>query len=595
MIKNSTSFNPQKAVAIIPAYEPPYAFVSYVKELLSGNLLAVVVVNDGSNEKYAHIFSELEQVPNCHIVQYETNHGKGYALRTAFEYCKNNFSADTVFVTADCDGQHLVHDVLNVLASAADHPGKLVLGSRDFSSPNVPMRSRSGNLQARRIFSFLYKISISDTQTGLRAFSYSLLDDLLAIKGDRFEYEMSMLIVFKKKNIDIIEVPIETVYNDKSEDVEKVSHYRTIRDSMRVLSTLLRNLEWYLFSSVVSAILDVASFYLLLQFVFTFSRPALNTLMATAAARVISSIANFIINFKLVFNGKSKKSMLKYYLLWTIQLGASYGYATALLYLTGSEALTTTFKAILDLLVGLISYQVQARWVFVESEHNKLHFYGPLFRFVRFFFNIFKRPFRSFVYPKDKVPSVYVCRHLNLQGPTKVCQSLGFDVHSMVLHNFFTVKKCRKQYSEYTFTERSGKRGIKRFFGKVGAFFASLGVPPFIRSMKAIPVYRGGADSLVTLRRAAEYLAKGENIAVYPDVDYAAESEEVKSDIYQGFLYIDKLYHKKTGKHIDFVVIKVNTERRDITEVGRVSFSDDVPFREDMDNVAKEIQAMLMA
>ena len=205
--------NKSRTVVIIPAYEPSHAFVEYAKELNDKGFAGLIVVNDGSNEKYSYIFEELSQIPFCHVISYEENHGKGYALKTAFKYCRDNYGEDTVFVTADCDGQHLADDVENVANKAHDHPNKLVLGSRDFSLDHVPARSKAGNLNIRRMFRFCYGLSLSDTQTGLRAFSYKLFDSLIAIRGDRFEYEMNMLIIFHKKHIGIIEVPIETVYH----------------------------------------------------------------------------------------------------------------------------------------------------------------------------------------------------------------------------------------------------------------------------------------------------------------------------------------------------------------------------------------------
>lgn len=595
MIKRFSDFDPSNAVVVIPAYEPPHSLIDYVRTLLEYGVHGVVVVNDGSGEKYQDIYDEIASIDNCHAINYKTNMGKGYALRTAFEFCKNSYDENLIFVTADCDGQHIAEDVIRTAALASEHRGSLVLGSRDFTSPNVPARSRYGNVQAMRIFKLLYRISVSDTQTGLRAFSYSLLDKLLMIKGNRFEYEMNMLISLKKQSVPIYEVPIETVYLEKSDDVERVSHYRTFRDSAKVFLTLIKNLEWYLLSSVLSAVIDVAAFYILLQYAFVYWHPSINTLLATVGARVLSSILNFTINFKLVFNGKKKRSMIKYYTLWTAQLSISYLYAFGLAMLTNNTKLTTLFKALFDFLMGLLSYQIQNRWVFVEREHNRLNFFGPISRFAIKVHNVFKKKYRSFVYPLENAPAVYVCRHLNLSGPYKICKSFNFNVHPMVLNCFFTFKDCHKQYSEFTFTQRSGKRGFKRLLGKISAFFAALFVPPFIRSMRSIPVYRGSTDSAITFRRCMKCLDAGENVVIYPDVEYDAQNSDNKSEIYSGFLFLERLYFKKTGEHLNFVVLNIDDERRTITEKGRVTFADGADFSEESEIVASEIHALLMS
>ena len=359
-----------KVIVIIPAYEPPSSFIDYSRSLIDEGFGGVVVVNDGSNEKYGSVFNAISEIEGCTVLSYGENRGKGYALKTAFKHCKENFDDSYVFVTADCDGQHLIKDVTNVASAAKEHKNELVLGSRDFSLDNVPARSRAGNVNIRRMFKFFYGISLSDTQTGLRGCSYSLLDKLIGIKGDRFEYEMNMLIVLHKSHFSIIEVPIETVYEQKADDVDKVSHFRTISDSVKVMATLFQNLGWYVVSSVTSAIIDIVAFFLLANY----APFEMNVLFATVGARIISSIVNFSINYKVVFNGRSLKSIFKYYILWTLQLSASYGAASFANYLFGTlitrltptvvNLFTTLFKGIFDLCLSLVSYQVQQRWVF---------------------------------------------------------------------------------------------------------------------------------------------------------------------------------------------------------------------------------------
>lgn len=356
-------YNTQKIVAVIPAYEPSFLFVKYAEELLK-SIPHLVVINDGSGEKYDEIFDELSKMGGCSVISYADNRGKGYALCRGFEYLKENFNDEYVFVTADCDGQHLISDLLKVAKSAFSDKSALHLGSRDFDDPSVPQRSRRGNLTTRRLFDFLYGLKLDDTQTGLRAFSYSLLPELLKIKGNRFEYEMNMLVRFKKLEIPIKETPITTVYEEKPHDVEKVSHFRTLQDSFRVMAILFKNLGWYFLSSVLSALLDVAAFYFLSSFVFHGENEAIDSLLATVIARATSSILNFTLNYKFVFGGKGKLEIFKYYILWFFQLGFSYLFAFVLNSLIASKILVTLLKGVLDLCVALASYKIQQKWVF---------------------------------------------------------------------------------------------------------------------------------------------------------------------------------------------------------------------------------------
>ena len=544
----------EKLLVIIPAYEPPREFIDYAVKVaaFAGEL---VVVNDGSNSEYDEIFKEIQEIENVKYITYEKNHGKGYALKQAFKYCSETYDEDYVCVTADCDGQHDVADIIRVADASFEHQSSLVLGSRDFDLPCVPKRSRVGNTNTRRIFSFLYGIKLTDTQTGLRGFSVKLAKEFLSVKGDRFEYEMDMLIYSKKKDIPISEVPIKTIYPDDPKD--HVSHFKAIKDSLRIAGTLIKNLNLYLISSALSGILDVLVFFLLSSIILR-DISAVNTLIATVSARVASSLLNFILNRKYVFAGKSKNSIYRYYILWFCQLGASYG----LVFLFGNilGLPMTPMKLVGDLILAFFSYQIQNAWVFKNESGGR--FYGPLVRFIRAIGRVFTKRYKSTVVPPEE-PTVYVARHLNMRGPLTTIIRLDFHVHPMILSCFFDKDECYKQYADFTFTEREGKKKKKHNFK---AYAASRVVPKIMKSLKAIPVYRGeDVNSMNTMREALLHLEKGESVIVYPDIDYTAGYDK-ESELYEGFLLLGQLYRRSTEKSLRFVPLYIDDTMRSIRE-----------------------------
>ena len=358
-----------KTVVIIPCYEPPFVVNDYVKELTSYENVEVVAVNDGSVKEFDRVFDALRTIDKCTVISYEVNQGKGHALKVALEYCKNNYSVEDNFVTADCDGQHYVKDVLNCAKSANENKNSLILGVRDFSLPQVPKRSKFGNINTRRMFSFLYGINISDTQTGLRAFNYTLIDDLLAIKGERFEYEMSMLIQMPRKNHNIVEVPIDTVYEKKQDDVNTRSHFKTFEDSVKVWGVLLGNMANFIIAGLLAIIIDLGLFSLLYYAGFKFlgDNVETRTLLSAVIARVCSSIVNFLVCKNVVFHTSNKFSSVRYYALWFMQLGASYLFT----YFVGNlllSSLLVLVKGVFDTLIGLLSYKIQQLWVFKKGK-----------------------------------------------------------------------------------------------------------------------------------------------------------------------------------------------------------------------------------
>jgi len=563
----------RKFIVIIPSYEPEESFVEYAKLVLS-RADKLVVVNDGSNESFDGIFNEIKKLDNAEVIEYRPNHGKGYALKQAFQYCVDNYGNNDIIITADCDGQHKVEDVFKVYNVVSDHPEGLVLGSRDFDQKNVPPKSKAGNKNIRRIFKFFYGINVNDTQTGLRGFTVGLAEKFLEIKGDRFEYEMAQLIFAQKRNIPIYETPITTVYPDEPQDHK--SHYRPFRDSMRVLGVTLRNFNWYMLSSAVSAILDVMIFWIVARILFT-QTTAVNTLIATVSARVCSSIANFAFNWKFVFGGASKKSIFKYYILWFCQLGASYGLVFLFGNFLGFNLVAA--KVIGDIGLAIISYQIQCHWVF---KHESTTFYGPLGSFALFCARKTSKRYTSFVIPYNDEPVVYVCKNLHMHGPFTMLKWIGFDIHHMTLSVFFNYKEAYNQYANFTFTEKVGKKKKKfNLKASISAWF----VPKLVKSMRAIPTYRGGNNALSTFKCALEHLKNGEAVSVCPDMEYTSGYDKV-SDIYNGFLLLSRLYKKETGKDLKFIPIIIDDERKRITQGEPIIVED---FRKDANSATLKI------
>ena len=92
---------------------------------------------------------------------------------------------------------------------------------------------------------------VSDTQTGLRAMSLDIARKLIAIDGERYEYETNCLIETKIKNIPIKEVIIETIYINDNE----TSHFNPIKDSIRVYKLFAPYLLFALLSYIIETII----------------------------------------------------------------------------------------------------------------------------------------------------------------------------------------------------------------------------------------------------------------------------------------------------------------------------------------------------
>lgn len=343
---------------ILPSYKPDEKLLAVLEGLTGKGFCDVIVVNDGSGSDFDTLFEKAGAFPNVTVLTHPENRGKGCALKTAFSYCIENRPSCTGVITVDGDNQHHPDDIYACCLKLSENPVQIVLGARNFSSDEVPFRSRFGNVMTRSVFRFACGIRITDTQTGLRAIPAPYLPLMLETAGERYEYETNMLLEMKTHEIPFTEVTIRTIYLDDNDS----SHFNPLKDSIKIYRTIFA----FLASSLMSSLLDIVLFFLLIS-ILTYFMPdgAWNIVIATAAARVCSSLFNYMLNSKKVFRSKNKTSLARYYLLCLLQFAASAGLVSlaAALFQAGNIG-KTLIKAIVDTVLFLISYQIQREWVF---------------------------------------------------------------------------------------------------------------------------------------------------------------------------------------------------------------------------------------
>lgn len=355
-------------VIVIPALDPDEVLPEYAVSLLERGAEQVVVVDDGSAKTCQPVFRTLEEIEGCTVLRHEHNLGKGRAMKDAFAYIagEERWKGCTV-VTADADGQHCVDDVCAVGQAAREETDRLVLGVRDLTLPQVPARSKLGNQLSSWGFHTLYGVRLGDTQTGLRGIPWELLDWCCAIKGERYEYEMNTLVRAARERVGLCQVPIQVIYYNNNEG----THLRALRDSWRVFVILISGLGWYTVSSALSAVADVAAFWLCSTVVFR-ALPELHCYWwSTLTARALSSALNYTLNRRYVFGGSpSTRTLVRYYCLWLCQLMCSYLLLVVLHWLMPG-IWPTVNKALGDVILALCSYQIQMHWVFRDKESHE--------------------------------------------------------------------------------------------------------------------------------------------------------------------------------------------------------------------------------
>lgn len=343
-------------VIIIPAYNPKDHLVTLIKELKEKTTDPIVVINDGSVVNSDIFFLEARQY-GCHVVRHRTNQGKGASIKTGIEYANDLFEDIKGYITCDADGQHLPKDILNVSERLDANPNSLILGSRSFQKDDVPFKSRFGNMFSAFFFKISTLKTIKDTQTGLRGIPISLTNDALRIVENRYDYEMVFLSNIAKQGIEIIEIPIETVYLDHNSE----SHFRPIVDSYRIYKSPIR----FAVTGLSSAVIDVGIFTILTYLIN--QELAIVIFIATVIARIISGIYNFTLNKVWSFrsNSSTKKEFGKYFTLYILQLSLSVLFVTLIATVSNQ---VTIVKIVVDSCLFIASYFIQKNWVFKNTK-----------------------------------------------------------------------------------------------------------------------------------------------------------------------------------------------------------------------------------
>jgi glycosyltransferase involved in cell wall biosynthesis len=364
MVKMEKNFNFDKIACLVPSYKPSKEFLTFIEKLVCFGYQQVIVIDDGGGEKYKSIFEKAAKL-GCVVLTQDKNRGKGRALKTGIKYYLDNYPDGIGIVTADADGQHSLFDIKRVAKALDQNRHHLIMGCRMFGK-EVPFKSKAGNLITRLIYRLASGIKLSDTQTGLRGLPIGSLEKLLMVKGERYEFEMSMLMELKSLKLDIVEVPIKTIYIDGN----SASHFNAFRDSILVYGMIFS----YIAASIFSFLVDYGLFTLLL-FILpkVMADPAamvgkfsLVVILSNIGARIVSTVVNFTLNKKILTPATSEKSrvrdlLLKYYALAVFALMMDTLIVAGLSIVIGSYIA----KIISAIVIYVFNFVIQKRYIFV--------------------------------------------------------------------------------------------------------------------------------------------------------------------------------------------------------------------------------------
>lgn len=216
-----------KVFIVIPFFNEE-KYIREVIEDVKKYKLPVVLVDDGSSDKSRKI-AENKKDKNITVLAHEINLGKGAAMKTGADFAFSRGADAVIFM--DSDRQHKAEDITKFVEALKMKKYDAVFGSRNYSY-GVPLVRFLGNKFASVILVIFFGIYVSDVLCGFKAFTKK------AYKQARWEstgygVETEMVVRVGKSKLEFCEVPIESIYHDKTKGV-------TILDAFGILFEIVK-------------------------------------------------------------------------------------------------------------------------------------------------------------------------------------------------------------------------------------------------------------------------------------------------------------------------------------------------------------------
>ncbi len=199
----------------IPAYNEGDTIESVVADALQ-YADEVVVVDDGSTDETA----QLAQAAGATVIVHPQNKGYGATIQTLFARAHDTNAS--YLVTLDGDGQHEISDSSALVETCRNTDASVVIASRFLggSTSNIPLYRRFGLAVINLLSNLAIRVrggntTISDTQSGFRAYDASAIEAVVETENIGFGMDASLDILFHVVNCghNITEIPTTINYD----------------------------------------------------------------------------------------------------------------------------------------------------------------------------------------------------------------------------------------------------------------------------------------------------------------------------------------------------------------------------------------------
>lgn len=228
---------PAELTIVVPAFNEAARLgttVSRILEYLNQTFGSseLIIVDDGSGDDTASVAERSIENPGtvkAHVIRYDTNRGKGYAVRLGLLA-----GAAEVALFSDADLSTPITEAPKLIDPIRGGDADLTFGSRALDRSLIGTHQPWRREQGGRLFNLIVRLATAlpfwDTQCGFKAFRMSTCRPLIeAAQIDRFGFDVEFLYLGQLAGLKLREIPVRW-------DNDPATKVSVVRDAFRMVN-----------------------------------------------------------------------------------------------------------------------------------------------------------------------------------------------------------------------------------------------------------------------------------------------------------------------------------------------------------------------
>jgi glycosyltransferase involved in cell wall biosynthesis len=222
---------------IIPAFNEENAIGNVIRDIPTGVVKEIIVVNNNSKDKTAEVAEKAGAT-----VLHESQQGYGYACLKGMEYVAQQVEKPDIIVFLDADYSDFPEEIIAVISPIIEQDFDMVIGSRALgkrAKGSMTPQQIFGNWLATNLIRIFYKVKYTDLGP-FRAIKYNALVNL-AMEDKTYGWTVEMQLKAAKQKLKVCEVPVS--YRERIGDSKISGTVKgTIMAGYKILSWIFKYL-----------------------------------------------------------------------------------------------------------------------------------------------------------------------------------------------------------------------------------------------------------------------------------------------------------------------------------------------------------------